>query len=144
MIAVVKDQGSFGESLSPPKFITHCTGEVCTLALCQSSSQWPLLTSGLLLCGETLTLILAASWGMDHLACLKWGYTLRVKAAWLQEERLQQTKVCTLTDCVFPERTYSAFSLSAAAAGSWSALTPPSLLQNMNRVMKLFYYSCWS
>lgn len=79
-------------------------GEVCTLALCQPSSQWPLLTSGLLLCGGTSTWTLAASWGADHLACLKWGYTLRVKAAWLQEERLQQTKVWTLTDfCVSRE-----------------------------------------
>ena len=40
---------------------------------------------------------------------------------------------------MFPERTYSASSLSAAAAGSWSTLTPPSLLQNMNRAMKLFF-----
>ena len=39
-----------------------------------------------------------------------------------------------LTDSyVFPERTYSAFSLSAAAAESWSILTPPSSLQNMDK-----------
>ena len=34
---------------------------------------------------------------------------------------------------MFPERTYTAFSLSAAAAESWSTLTPPSSLQNMDR-----------
>ena len=34
---------------------------------------------------------------------------------------------------LFPERTYSAFSLSAAAAESWSILTPPSSLQNVDK-----------
>ena len=34
---------------------------------------------------------------------------------------------------VFPEKTYSASSLSAAAAESWSTLTPPSSLQNMDK-----------
>ena len=49
-----------------------------------------------------------------------------------------------LTDSyVFPERTYSAFSLLAAAAESWSILTPPSSLQNIDREprMKLFSIS---
>ena len=40
---------------------------------------------------------------------------------------------------MFPERTHSASSLSAAAAESWSALTLPSSLRNMNRAMKNFF-----